>query len=106
MTAASATVTRWPDSAPPSRQDLEALFRRERLAPNWWSNGPGDRYAAHSHNYHKVLYCASGGVRFTIVGDASIELRPGDRLDIMPGTVHSADVGPQGVSCVEAARRQ
>jgi quercetin dioxygenase-like cupin family protein len=42
------------------------IFRAERLMPSLWSNGPDDRYAAHSHTYHKVLYCASGSIRFTL----------------------------------------
>jgi mannose-6-phosphate isomerase-like protein (cupin superfamily) len=36
--------------------------------------------------------------------DRDVELRPGDRLDIEPGTEHAAAVGPQGVTCVEAPR--
>ena len=31
-------------------------------------------------------------------------LSPGDRLDLPPGTLHSALVGQAGVACVEAAR--
>ena len=75
----------------------------EGLRPRWWSNGPGDRYEAHSHAYHKVLYCARGSIRFESNGGV-FELHPGDRLDIPPGTPHSAAVGPGGVACVEAPR--
>lgn len=32
-----------------------------------------------------------------------ITLRPGDRLDVPPGTEHAATVGPEGVECVEAS---
>ena len=100
-----ATVTHWTDSVPPTREAIQAIFRQERLAPGWWPNGPGDRYAAHSHTYHKVLYCAQGSIRFTLEATGeTIDLAPGDRLDLPPGTSHSAVVGPQGVTCVEAAR--
>jgi len=34
--------------------------------------------------------------------DGDFELRPGDRLDVDPGTPHGATVGPEGVTCVEA----
>jgi len=100
------TLTPWPSDGRPTRASLEAVFRSEGLSPGWWSNGPGDRYAPHSHGYHKVLYCASGGITFRIepAGEA-FELSPGDRLDIPPGTSHSALVGPEGVTCVEAPRR-
>jgi quercetin dioxygenase-like cupin family protein len=87
------------------RADLEALFRSEHLSPGWWSNGPGDTYAPHSHRYHKVLYCLHGGIAFRIEPSGpEYELAPGDRLDIPPGTSHSAVVGPKGVTCVESAR--
>lgn len=93
-------------STPPSRDKLDAELRGMGLAPNWWSNGPGDRYRAHSHSYYKVLFCSRGSIRFVVEpsGEA-FDLAPGDRLDIPPGTTHSAIVGPQGVTCVEAARR-
>ena len=81
---------------------LEVLLHTDGLDPRWWSNGPGDRYASHAHAYHKVLYCSRGSIVFhTSQGD--IELRPGDRLDIDPATEHAATVGPDGVTCVEAA---
>jgi quercetin dioxygenase-like cupin family protein len=80
-------------------------FARESLTPSQWSNGSGDTYAPHSHAYHKVLYCPRGSIvfRLTATGE-EMELRAGDRLDIEPGTEHSAIVGPQGVACMEAAR--
>ncbi|MGB2695666.1 MAG: AraC family ligand binding domain-containing protein [Dehalococcoidia bacterium] len=99
-------VTSWPHDEPPSEAALEALFRDEGLSPRWWSNGPGDRYAAHSHAYHKVLYCARGSIRFTIVpGGEHVDLDLGDRLDLPPGISHAAVVGPDGVTCMEAPKR-
>jgi quercetin dioxygenase-like cupin family protein len=98
-------ITPWPGREPPSRAALEAALRGEGLSPSWWSNAPGDTYGRHSHTYHKVLYCARGSIRFA-VGPAqeAFALAAGDRLDLPPGTEHSAVVGPAGVSCVEAAR--
>jgi hypothetical protein len=37
----------------------------------------------------------------TRAGD--LALAPGDRLDIEPGAEHAATVGPEGVTCAEAA---
>jgi quercetin dioxygenase-like cupin family protein len=71
--------------------------------PMWWSNAPGDKYGWHDHPYHKVLYCSEGSITFHL-RDGDVELGPGDRLDVEPGTEHSATVGPQGVTCVEASR--
>ena len=60
--------------------------------PYSWSNGPGDRYGWHTHGYTKVLYCVSGSIVFhTREGD--VELTPGDRLEVDPGTEHAASVG-------------
>ena len=78
-------------------------LRDEGLDPGSWSNGPGDRFAAHRHDYDKVLVCASGSIRFGLPDDgATVELRSGDRLDLPAGTPHDAVVGPDGVSCLEA----
>lgn len=94
-------TTAWRGEAPPTAADIEAAFTREGLSPSRWSNAPGDRYGAHSHSYKKVLYCAKGSIVFTVEG-SDVELRPGDRLEIEPGTSHSAVVGPEGVVCLEA----
>jgi mannose-6-phosphate isomerase-like protein (cupin superfamily) len=102
---AGASITAWPASEAPTEAALEAILRIEDLRPSWWSNGPGDRYGAHQHPYHKVLYCARGSIRFDLPASAeSFELHAGDRLDLPPGTQHSAIVGSEGVTCVEAAR--
>ncbi len=86
-----------------SGRDLEARLRAEGLAPGAWSNGPGDRYAAHGHRYDKVLACAAGSIRFALPKTGEIvELAVGDRLDLPAGTMHDALVGPAGVTCLEA----
>ena len=75
----------------------------EGLAPYAWSNGPFDRYAAHSHTYNKVIYVVSGSIVFGLPEEgAEFELRDGDRLDLPKETVHDATVGAQGVICLEA----
>lgn len=70
-----------------------------------WSNGPGDRYAAHSHAYEKVLYCVDGSITFVLEpGGERIELSAGDRMVLPVGTVHAAVVGPSGCTCIEGSR--
>jgi quercetin dioxygenase-like cupin family protein len=82
---------------------LGARLAAEGLAPGSWSNGPGDRYAPHAHDYDKVLVCTAGSVRFGVpdLGSA-VDLEEGDRLDLPAGTRHDALVGPDGVTCLEA----
>ena len=86
-----------------TRTEIEETFHAEGLSPHGWGNGPGDRYGTHSHSYHKVLYCVSGSIVFH-TPDGDVELGPGDRLELPPGTPHSATVGPTGCECMEASR--
>ena len=84
--------------------DAARVFSAEGCTtPRVWANDPGYEYGHHSHDYHKVLFCLQGSITFHVRG-GDVQLAAGDRLDIEPGTVHSATVGPQGVRCMEAAR--
>jgi hypothetical protein len=47
-------------------EELMAKLRAEATGCYSWSNGPRDRYAAHSHAYEKVLYCVDGSITFTL----------------------------------------
>ncbi|MDQ3987566.1 MAG: cupin domain-containing protein [Actinomycetota bacterium] len=96
---ASKTVAQ-PGHTDPSTVERET--KEKGLDPRRWSNGPHDTYDWHSHSYHKVLYCLRGSIVFH-TRENDYELRPGDRLDVEPGTEHAATVGPEGVECVEAA---
>ena len=83
--------------------DPAATLRAEGMTPHTWSNGPGDTYGWHSHGYHKSLICVRGSIVFH-TRDGDIALGAGDRMELTPGTEHAATVGPDGVTCVEAAR--
>ncbi len=88
-----------------SFEELMTRLETEASGCYSWSNGPGDRYAAHSHNYEKVLYCVDGSITFLLEGEGRrMELRPGDRIVLPPGTVHSAVVGASGCTCIEGHR--
>ena len=83
--------------------EAAAHLRSEGLDPSPWSNGPGERYAAHEHSYDKVIVVDRGSVRFGLPADGrSIDLATGDRLELPAGTSHDALVGPSGVTCLEA----
>jgi uncharacterized protein YjlB len=78
-------------------------LRAEGLDPSPWSNGPGDRYAAHEHGYDKVIVVERGSIAFGLPADGrSVALDAGDRLELPAGTRHDAVVGPTGVTCLEA----
>ena len=82
---------------------LIGRLRAEGWRASPWSNGPGDDYRAHQHDYDKVLVVERGSIRFGLPDTgASVELGVGDRLDLPAGTSHDALVGPDGVTCLEA----
>jgi hypothetical protein len=82
-------------------RDLRALLEAEGVAPSTWGNGPHDRYEEHRHTYDKVVVAEAGSIVFRLPG-GPVELRVGDRLELPSGTPHAAEVGPEGVTCLEA----
>lgn len=96
---------RWDDADPPEPSSVERRFRAEGVDPYAWSNGPGDRYARHSHAYTKLLMCAAGSITFLVGDDVTpIELQPGEGFVLPAGTEHAAVVGPAGCTCLEGHR--
>lgn len=82
-----------------------ARLRSEASDCYSWSNGPGDRYPPHTHGYEKVLYCMDGSITFVLTApDQRLELKAGDRMVLPAGTVHAAEVGPHGCTCIEGRR--
>src|SRR4029450_11238533 len=81
---------------------LEAFGAEGCSAPRSWGKAPGDAYGPHAHGFHKGLVCLGGAGPFHLDG-RDVELGPGDRLDIEPGTQHAATGGPNGCSGGEAS---
>jgi quercetin dioxygenase-like cupin family protein len=86
-----------------TERQIRARLAAEGLAASAWGNAPFDRYAGHRHGYDKVLVAAAGAITFHLpeIG-RDVLLSAGDRLDLPAGTLHAADVGPHGVTCLEA----
>jgi uncharacterized protein YjlB len=83
--------------------DLRARLAAEGLVASTWSNGAGDRYPAHRHDFDKVLVVDQGSIVFGLSERGmSVEIHAGDRLDLPAGTLHDAVVGLAGVVCLEA----
>ena len=55
-------IQKWPHSHHPTEAELKQKLRNEGLEPYRWSNKPGDVYAVHTHNYHKVIFVVSGSI--------------------------------------------
>ncbi|HEV2036485.1 MAG TPA: cupin domain-containing protein [Candidatus Dormibacteraeota bacterium] len=85
--------------------ELMTRLRTEARDCYSWSNGPGDRYSAHTHAYEKVLYCVDGSITFVLESEGrALELKGGDRMVLPARTIHSAVVGAGGCSCIEGRR--
>lgn len=100
-------VTPWTGEQAPTQEAIRRKLAAEGLRPYQWSNGPYDTYSAHTHGYDKVIYVVSGTITFGLPrrGEA-VALTVGDRLDLPAGVAHDAEVGPQGVVCLEAHKQQ
>ncbi|HEX6548289.1 MAG TPA: cupin domain-containing protein [Candidatus Dormibacteraeota bacterium] len=86
-------------------EEMMRKLEQEAEGSYSWSNGPGDRYAPHSHGYEKVLYCVEGSITFRLEEDGrELRLIAGDRMVLPRGTPHSAVVGPGGCVCIEGRR--
>lgn len=94
----------WPDpDRRPSETELWQMLKEEGYVPDRWANRPGHLYAEHWHPFNKVVIVARGSITFRDCSTGQeFEMLPGDRLFVPAGLVHSAIVGPRGVSCFEA----
>ncbi len=102
MTTNYIRVTPWEAANPPTEELLLAIMTEQGLNPYSWSNGPHDMYSAHKHDYNKVIYVVRGSITFGLpLLKKQVTLYPGDRLDLLAGTVHDAQVGADGVVCLE-----
>lgn len=99
------TLLPWDRAQSPDAASAAVRLRDAGVEPHAWSNGPGDRYGVHSHDYTKLLVCAAGSITFLVGANAvAVELLPGDGFVLPPGTPHAAIVGSKGCTCLEGYR--
>jgi hypothetical protein len=95
-------VIRWDRSTLSAESELQTQLLKEGLFPYDWSNSPGDTYSPHVHDYDKVIIVVRGSIEWMLPQtEETFETRAGDRIDLPRGTWHAAQVGPQGVTCLE-----
>jgi quercetin dioxygenase-like cupin family protein len=95
----------WPGEQLPTEAAIQHILHSEGLQAHRWSSGPGEVYAAHAHEHHKVLYVVSGSITFGVPEEGQhIALSAGDRFEVPAGIRHDAVVGAEGVVCMEAYR--
>ena len=99
------TVTRWPaDAGQVTINKIRARLEREGLSPSRFDMIPGDSFPDHSHSEAEIRWVTSGKMR-VVIGNEEIILGPGDRLDLAPNIVHSADVAGDEVVVTVCASR-
>ena len=62
------------------------------------SHDPDDRRPFHYHDVEEWLQVLRGDIRFFTEGEDEYPLRKDDVLRILPGEVHRAEIGPEGVT--------
>lgn len=96
-------VIPWSGQTPPTEAELRDTLVNQELKVYQWSNRPEEVYAGHTHGYHKIVCVVEGSIKFDCPTHHKVfNLMPGDRLELPAGVRHSAVVGPQGVTCLEA----
>ena len=86
------TVTHWPaDAGQVTINKVRARLEQEGLYPSRFEMVPGDSYDDHAHAEAEIRWVVSGRMRIRI-GSEEIVLGPGERLDLAPNVIHSADV--------------
>jgi quercetin dioxygenase-like cupin family protein len=97
------SIDTWGMETPPTESEIRKILGEQGLSGYRWSNGPGDVYGAHSHPFHKIIYVLQGSITLILPGVGErATLNSGDRLTLPAGVLHKAQVGPQGVICIEA----
>ena len=93
----------WSSEEAPNEEEIRLQLAEEQLKVYNWFNDPDDVQAGHTHGYHKILYVIEGSINFDFpTRHKSFALKAGDRLELPAGIRHSATIGPEGVTCLEA----
>ena len=90
-------VIRWEETQAPSESDLRERLEGEGFSVWRWSDSPAATYTPHRHDHDESLWLVEGEIAFG-VGEKSYSLKPGDRLMLPKGTVHTAKAGPDGAT--------
>lgn len=76
--------------------ELEELLHSEGFGHTYvWQDGPDARYSDHTHKGETAHVILEGEMSLAMGGE-SRTYRAGERCDVPAGTVHSAQMGPQG----------
>ena len=86
------TATRWDARLGPLQlSTLRRTLEQEGMVTAWWSDVPGTRVALHAHDFPETRWILEGYLRVTAEGQ-TMDLGPGDRLDLPPNVPHATEV--------------
>jgi quercetin dioxygenase-like cupin family protein len=97
-------VIPWTAGEPPSDAPLRQRLEAEGYDVFRWSDGPDADYQPHAHDHDESIWLIEGEITFGAEG-REWRLRPGDRLMLPAGTVHTARAGRAGATYLVAERR-
>ncbi|MFQ5666566.1 MAG: cupin domain-containing protein [Candidatus Binatia bacterium] len=87
----------WNGAAVPHEEALRQQLAEEGFDVFRWRDESGANYQPHSHDHDEILWVIEGEMTFG-AGGTEFRLRPGDRLLLPKGTVHTARAGADGVT--------
>lgn len=97
-------VVRWTKTKKPTLEELQAMLRAERLDFELYSDRPGTKYGRHKHPFEDFIVIVTGKMKL-ITDKNTWTMKPGDRIDLPPNTVHSAEIiGKEEVQYLSAAK--
>jgi len=88
---------RWNGQGIPAEDDLRQQLEGAGFDVFRWRDEAGADYQPHAHDHDESLWVVDGEMTFTAAG-REFRLRPGDRLLLPKGTVHTAHAGAGGVT--------
>jgi len=88
-------VIRWNEPKKPREGELRGRLEKDGFEVFRWRDDAAADYQPHAHDHDESLWVIQGEITFG-VGDERLTLRPGDRLMLPQGTVHTALAGAEG----------
>ncbi len=97
-------VVRWAKSKKPTLEELKKSLSAMGREAELYSDLPGTKYGRHKHPFEDFIVIVSGKMKI-MTDSGEWTLKPGDRLDLPPNTVHSAEmIGRDEVQYLSAAK--
>jgi len=90
-------VIPWNGKEPPTADLLQERLAEEGFDVFRWRDEAGTDYQPHSHDHDESLWVVEGEMTFA-AGGHEFHLRPGDRLMLPKGTIHTAHAGASGAT--------